>query len=99
MRTALDRPAFEVMNATADDWESIDQIMSAVGRFVGMTDRFQVAKLIVDLISEGLLEVEPQKHVTTDGIVETPCEYWFRMTTSGRALWSAEAHKFELGAS
>ena len=94
MRTTLDKLSFEVMNATADDWESLEQIMSAVEKYAGDTGRLAVARLIFDLVSEGLFEVGQNKSVTPELIVKDPLEYWFRMTTQGRALWDAEAHKY-----
>jgi hypothetical protein len=95
MRTTLDKVSYFVMNATADDWESLEQIMPQVERFAGVTDSSQVARLIVDLVAEGLLEETKHTRVTPKMIVETPIEFWFAMTPAGRALWSSEADKYE----
>jgi len=95
MRTSLDKLSFELMNATADDWESLEQIMPQVERYAGIADRSQIARLIVDLLAEGLFEVMRYEGVTPEMIIQDPIEYWFRMTPAGRALWSSEAHKYE----
>jgi len=95
MRTSLDKPSFWLMNATADDWESLEQIMPDVKEFAGVTDSLLVARLIVELIADGLLEEMKHTPVTPQMIVQTPIEFWFAMTPAGRALWDSEAHKYE----
>jgi hypothetical protein len=93
MRTSLETLSFYVMNATADDWESLDQIMLDVAEFAEVADRPRVAKLIVDLLAEGLLEEMKQCPVTPKMIIQNPIEYWFGMTAKGRALWQTESQK------
>jgi|ERR1700722_2695210 len=95
MRTSLDKPSFWLMNATADDWESLDQILPQVKRHAGVGDCSQVARLIVDLVAEGLLEEMRHTPVTPQMIIQTPIEFWFAMTPAGRALWGSEAYKYE----
>ena len=95
MRTALDKLGFYVMNATADDWESLEQIMPHVEEFVCVTDSSDVARLIVELVAEGLLEEMKHTPLTPQMIVRTPIEYWFAMTARGRALWDAESREYE----
>ena len=95
MRTTLDKLTFEVMNATADDWESLDQIMSPVKEFSGVSDRTSVANIIVQLITEGLFEEMKQQKVTAEMIVQSPMDFWFTMTKQGRSLWNSEAPKYE----
>ena len=98
MRTALDEFTFHVMDAMADDWESLDQIAPHIEQFVGAADRGRIARLLVELVTEGLVrEMErlPYQRLTAEMILETPVEYWFAMTEAGRALWSLEAHKYD----
>jgi hypothetical protein len=95
MRTSLDKPSFWLMNATADDWESLEQIAPQVERFAGVTDSSEVARLIIDLVADGLIEEMKHTPVTPQMIVQTPIEFWFAMTPAGRALWDSEAHKYE----
>ena len=95
MRTSLDKPSFFLMDATADDWESLEQIMPVVAEYAGVTDSSRVAGLIVELLADGLLEEMKHTPVTPQMIVQTPIEFWFAMTPAGRALWTSEAHKYE----
>jgi hypothetical protein len=95
MRSTLDKPSFFLMNATADDWESLEQIMPQVKEFAGVTDSLLVSRLIVELIADGLLEEMKHTPVTPQMIVERPIEFWFTMTPAGRALWDSEARKYE----
>ena len=97
MRTALDEFTWHAMDAMADDWESLDQIVPHIERFLGAADRIGIAQLIVELISEGLLREKkrlPYQQLTTEMILQTPIEYWFSMTPAGRALWDSEGHKY-----
>ena len=94
MRTTLDKLSFYVMNATADDWESLEQIMPQVEEFTGVADSSRVARLIVELVAEGLLEEMKHIPVAPHMIIQTPIEYWFAMTARGRALWDAESQKY-----
>ena len=93
MRTSLETLSFYVMNATADDWESLDQIMLDVAEFAEVADRPRVARLIVDLLAEGLLEEMKQSPVTQEMIIQNPIEYWFGMIAKGLALWQTESQK------
>jgi hypothetical protein len=95
MRSTLDKPSFFLMNATADDWESLEQIIPQVKEFAGVTDSLLVSRLIVELIADGLLEEMKHTPVTPQMIVERPIEFWFTMTPAGRALWDSEARKYE----
>ena len=94
MRTALDRLGFYVMNATADDWESLEQIMSQTTEFARVTDRSQVAHQIVELLREGLLQEMKKTPVTLEMIVQTPAEYWFGMTARGRTVWQSQSQRY-----
>jgi hypothetical protein len=97
MRTALDEFTWHMMDAMADDWESLDQTVPHIERFLGSTDRSRVAQLLVELVSEGLLrEMErlPYQQLTPEMILHAPIEYWFSMTPGGRALWDSEGHRY-----
>ena len=97
MRTSLDELTWHAMDAMADDWESLEQIVPHVEHFLGATDKAGIAKLLVVLVSEGLLrEMEriTYQQLTADMVLETPIEYWFAMTPQGRALWDSEGPKY-----
>lgn len=98
MRATLDEFTFHAMNAMADDWESLDQIEPQIERFVGSADRRRIAQLLVELNAEGLvieMQRQPYQHLTANMILQNPMEFWFAMTSAGRALWKSEGHKYE----
>jgi hypothetical protein len=98
MRTTLDEFAFYAMDAMADDWESLEQIAPHIERLVGSADRERVARLLVELVAEGLVrEMEPLQYqlLTAEMILESPMEFWFAMTEAGRALWTSEGYKYD----
>ena len=95
MSASLDRLSFHILNTMADDWESLEQIAPHVMEFSGIGNTSQIACVIVDLVSEGLLVEMKHVSLTPEMIVQTPIEYWFRMTPRGRALWEAESRNFD----
>jgi hypothetical protein len=89
------------MDATADDWESLDQIQPAVDRSWQPTPRGIVAKEIVRLLQIGLFEEMPHQdrgdiEATAEAIVADPMRFWFRMTPRGRARWEQEGKTIQL---
>jgi hypothetical protein len=86
--------AFEVMNATADDWESLEQIHPQVNEYRGMVEASVVAEEMMRLLSIGLFEVMPKAPSTVEAILAEPTEYWFRMTPAGRSKWQKQAEEF-----
>lgn len=85
---------WEVMNATADDWESLEQILPQVVRFCGPTDRSLIAETVVELLRDGLMEEMHHPDLIAAEILRDPIEYWFRMTLRGRELWDTEGHTY-----
>jgi hypothetical protein len=86
MRNSLDELACHVMDTMADDWESIDQIVPHVERWLGPSERSRVASVLVDLISEGLVHEMHQvdyEQLTVDMILQMPVEFWFSMSQRG----------------
>jgi hypothetical protein len=79
------------MNATADDWESLDQIVPEVRRFHGPAQPAVVAQAIIRLVNDGLLEEMRGGAVEVEPMLREPVEFWFRMTGQGRTVWEAEA--------
>jgi hypothetical protein len=84
-----------VMNATADDWESLEQIMPDAIECCDVSDRSTVVRVIVTLVEEGLLEEMRKRPITSELILQNPIEYWFAMTASGRSLWATETRKYD----
>ena len=79
-----------LLNATADDWESLEQIHGHVVRFSTAVAPRRVAEEIIRLIRSGHFECQPAAPSDVDAILAEPAEYWFRMTESGRAWWASE---------
>jgi len=83
-----------VMDATADDWESLEQILPHVNRFCDPADAGMIAKTVARLVSEGLMEEMQHSPVDIEAVLQDPIEYWFRMTKRGREIWEAERVKY-----
>jgi len=86
----LDSLTWHVMDATADDWESLEQILPYVRETQGPAEAVAVAEAIARLMVEGLLEEMQHASVSPHAVVSNSIEYWFRMTPRGRAIWDAE---------
>jgi hypothetical protein len=96
----VDELAWEIMNATADDWESLDQIAPGVDRYRGPVERLAVARTLASLVDRGLMEVACPNgdgdishvdgpHIEPEAVIIAPAEYWFRMSRRGREVWAA----------
>ncbi len=86
----LDSLTWHVMDATADDWESLEQILPHVCATHGPVEAIAAAEVIARLMAESLMEEMQHASVIPQAIVSNPIEYWFRMTPRGRDLWDAE---------
>jgi hypothetical protein len=92
---------FWIMDATADDWESLDQIQPVVDRWWQPTPRLVVAEEIVRLVQSGLFEEMPHQdrgdeELSAAVVVADPMRFWFGMTAQGRKQWEQEASTIEL---
>lgn len=77
----VDALSWEILNATADDWESLEQIKNAVQRFLGPCNEKSIAEEISKLVRQKLFEQKP---------LSVPVEEsWFRMTALGREVWKS----------
>jgi hypothetical protein len=85
------------MNATADDWESLEQIVPEVCRYHGPAEATTVAQVIARLVAEGLLEEMRGQTVEAGPMLQEPVEFWFRMTGRGRTVWQVEAKQYADG--
>jgi len=90
----LDPLTWRVMNATADDWESLEQILLHVQQFHGIVDPSEVAEVVVRLVRDGLMEEMRHSSVGAQAVVDDPIEYWFRMTPLGRSLWDSDGARY-----
>jgi hypothetical protein len=89
----MDSLSWNVMNATADDWESLEQILPHVRRYHGPVESAEVAELISRLVHEGLMEEMRNPVINPAAVVADPVEFWFRMTLRGRMAWESESYK------
>jgi len=90
----MDPLTYHVMNATADDWESLEQILPQVREFHGPIEPFAVAEAIARLVRDGLMEEMRHSVIDPAAVVAEPIEFWFRMTPRGRAAWDTQAVTF-----
>ncbi|MEI8376455.1 MAG: hypothetical protein WCJ35_26865 [Planctomycetota bacterium] len=91
----LDPLAFCIMNAMADDWESINQIEPQVTRFFGPAERrdiFSVLRHIHESKYIAIRSEEGHELAEWPGCPETA---WFCMTDLGRRLWAENGRKYE----
>jgi len=107
--SALDRTRWEVLNATADDCENLEQIYLMICR----PDRngagpkggdtpflFELAASIRQLVDDGLLEIvtdENGKPWQKSNDLSYVWRCWFRMTPQGRLAWEQSHHVVEQG--
>jgi len=85
------------MNATADDWESIDQIHEHVARAGLLATRDEVADEMLRLLRSGRFEVMPQSPIPVDAVavLGAPTKYWMAMSQTGRAQWQRECARMD----
>ena len=78
------------MDATADDWESIAQVIPDVEQFLGPQDSKEIHKIILGLFDQGFLELMPLEGVTMESLKTDFGRCWFSMTQEGRRLWDLD---------
>jgi hypothetical protein len=90
----LDSLAWHIMDAMADDWESIRQIELHVTRFHGAADHHAIFKILRKLHGESFLRIMDEDGNGIDDFPDAPETAWFSMTESGRDLWDANGYKY-----
>ena len=81
----LDSLTFFVLNAMADDWESIVQIEPHVKEYQGPATREQIFEAIRGLHAGGFLRAMDENGYGIEGYPVEPDTAWFSMTDTGRA--------------
>lgn len=89
----IDTIDWEIMNSTADDWESIEQIFPSTKNCDGVTKEL-ISQRIIKLVNEGMLEEMNGNLPAPASIIEYPKKFWFGMTKVGRQIWENEAARF-----
>ena len=74
---------WDVLNATADDGESLDQSHPAICEHFARVRREAVAEAVARLLAVGLLVQRP--------VTAALGEAWFQMTEAGWETWQAAA--------
>jgi hypothetical protein len=90
----LDQWQWHVMDAMADDWESIVQIRPHVVEHCGATTDQQIFDVLRDLRQAGLVRLMDADGYGTDAFPADAHDHWFSMTESGMSLWDSEGHKY-----
>lgn len=90
----MDSLMWHVMDATADDWESLEQILPHVREFQGPIEASAIAKLIAQLVAEGLMEEEQHSNPDPVAVLSDPTRFWFGMTSKGRELWDQHGTQY-----
>jgi hypothetical protein len=93
---ALDAHTWHVMDAMADDWESIAQIRPHVEGYCGVTTNDRIFDTLRSLHSDGLIEImEVGAHSNSVfPASDARNTAWFCMTDAGRALRDAQGEAF-----
>lgn len=90
----LDSLTWHIMDAMADDWESIEQIQSHVSGFLGQVEDKQVLSILKGLYDNRLVKIMDGNGHGIDKFPEDAKVCWFMMTQFGRILWDSEGYKY-----
>lgn len=97
----LDLLSWQVLNATADDCENLEQIYGQIGAepsaqaWKGSVLLGEVAERLVRLVQDGLLDIEMDENGRPWADRNNLCyvwRAWFRMTAAGRSVWQESEH-------
>jgi hypothetical protein len=90
----MDSLTWHVMDALADDWESIAQIRPHVHEFVGLASDAQIFATLRRLQEARLVEIVPVANQPADIFESEPAACWFGMTEAGRKAWDSDGAKY-----
>jgi hypothetical protein len=91
---SLDSLTWYIMDAMADDWESIVQLRPCDTQFCGDTPDPLIVAVLQDLHQAGLVRLMDENGTGTDEFPADTRDHRFEMTSNGRALWDSEGHKY-----
>lgn len=91
---APDSLTWHIMDAMADDWESIAQIESHVIRYHGPVERNAIVETLRRLHGDSLVRIMDENGCGTDSFPDVPETAWFSMTDAGRELWDIAGPKY-----
>lgn len=93
-RVVISSLTWHVMDALADDWESIEQIRPCVLQFVGATPDEEIFRTLRMLHDSQYIRLMNDSGNADDCFPDDPSHYWFSMTDAGRAIWDDEGVLF-----
>lgn len=91
---SLDKFTWHVMDAMADDWESIAQIRPHVHQYFGVASDEEIFAALRQLHQDRLVEIMKVPGQAIDIFQRDPEACWFGMTGTGRKLWDSEGAKY-----
>jgi len=90
----MDSLTWYVMDALADDWESIEEIRPHIAEYHGSASDREIFDTLRALHARDLVRLMDENGYGTGEFPDDPNGYWFSMTEAGRALWDAEGEKY-----
>jgi hypothetical protein len=88
-----------VLDATADDFESIVQIADSVRRDLRQISRAELARHIIELLRDGFLQQFEPHEISLEDLAGVPERmqppFWFGMTARGVEAWERFATEFD----
>jgi hypothetical protein len=90
----LDSLTWHVMDALADDWESVVQIRPHVHQYCGATSDKQIFDALRQLYDKKLVEIMKVDGQAGNIFQTHPEACWFGMTDAGRAFWDSESAEY-----
>jgi hypothetical protein len=90
----MDSLTWHVMDALADDWESIAQIRPHLLQHCGQASDLQIFGILRQLHVERFIEIMKVPGQPEDVFETQPQACWFGMTALGRAHWDSEGAKY-----
>ena len=91
IKPSVDLLAWHIMEATADDWESVDQIITEVEGRIGVQDPVMFHKVILELFESEFLELMPMDGITSQTLKDDPKKCWLAMSAKGRRVWHEDS--------
>ena len=92
---SLDSLAWHVMDAMAYDWESIVQIRPHVHQYCGSISDERIFQILRQLHENELVRIMDEDGYGTASFPADASDCWFCMSDTGKALWEAEASKYQ----
>ena len=91
----IDSLTFHILNAMADDWESIAQIEPQIAGYVGGVDRSEIFTVLRRLYVTGDIRAMDENGYGVDAFPDDPALAWFSMTDSGRGVFERNFSRFD----